>query len=58
MPGREAAAYQHLRKIYEEDGAMHTPRLLSRLRNLENCLALPADQRIPSPEEQPSSPSR
>lgn len=58
VPGREAAAYQHLRKIYEEDGAMHTPRLLSRLRNLENRLALPADQRIPSPEGQPSAPSR
>lgn len=56
VPGREASAYEHLRKIYEEEGALHTPRMLSRLRNLEDRLALPPERRIPSSGETLSPP--
>jgi hypothetical protein len=47
VPGRESRAYDLLRRIYEQETAMHTPRMLSRLRDLEKVLNMPSDRRIP-----------
>ena len=48
-PGRERLAYGHLRSIYLDEPAMHTPRMLSRLRDLEHRLNLPPAECIPDP---------
>ena len=45
-PGRERDAYVRLLALYREDQGMHTPALLSHLRELEEKLRIPSDQRV------------
>ena len=56
VPGREQRAYDLLRGIYEQESSMHTPRMLSRLRDLEKTLDIPSDWRIPGTTSGVTSP--
>ena len=57
-PGRERHAYESLRPIYLGEPAMHTPLMLSRLRDLEHRLGLSPEACIPDPVAVPSSSPR
>jgi hypothetical protein len=46
-PGREHEAYVQLRALYNQGEQERLPTLLRRLKELENKLDIPADQRIP-----------
>ena len=52
VPGRERDAYDRLAKLYKMGRNEHLPELLLRLKNLEDKLNIPPDQRIQfSPDE-------
>ena len=46
VPGREKEAYESLRALYDQGDKMRAPTLLSLLGQLEEKLAIPAEQRI------------
>jgi hypothetical protein len=48
VPGREREAYDLLLSLYHEGEKQRMPALLSKLRELEVKLSVPADQRIPA----------
>jgi tetratricopeptide (TPR) repeat protein len=48
--GREQAAYERLRQLYDEGEKERLPTLISRIKFLENKLDVSQDQRIPDPE--------
>ncbi len=54
-PGHEQEAYKELRALYLEGKEQRLPTLITKLRELENLLAIPASQRLISPSP-PSSP--
>src|SRR5260370_21220105 len=45
--GREREAYERLRQLYNEGEKERLPTLLTRLKFLENKLAIPQDERMP-----------
>jgi len=58
VPGREREAYDRLMALYRQGKKQQLPSLLARIRELENKLNIPADQRIPATVTGGSSPSR
>jgi hypothetical protein len=50
-PGREREAYGQLREIYLEGPLMRTPTIVTLLRELENTLEIPSDDRLMKREE-------
>ncbi len=50
-PGHEREAYTALRRLYDLGEKQRLPTLMTRLQYLERKLDIPADQRIPSPEQ-------
>lgn len=53
-PGREAEAYQLLVNLYREGSREHTPRLLERIKAMEDILKIPQEQRVYKPPGAPS----
>jgi hypothetical protein len=53
-PGREREAYGKLLRLHREGGARNAPTLLARLRELEEKLRIPEDQRIGREEANPA----
>jgi predicted Zn-dependent protease len=47
VPGREREAYAQLRALYDRGEQERLPTLIRRLKELENKLDIPPDQRIP-----------
>ena len=56
VPGREREAYDRLRSLYDEGQKERFPTLLGRLRELEEKLSIPKDQRIAPPAVESSVP--
>ncbi len=46
--GRESEAYDRLKFLYDADPANHVPGLIARLKEMEDKLGIPAENRIPS----------
>lgn len=46
--GREQEAYDTLKSLYDSDPANHVPSLIARLKEMEDKLGIPAENRIPS----------
>jgi len=58
VPGREREAYDRLMALYNLGKKQQVPSLLAKIRELENKLNIPADQRIPAAGVSGSQPSR
>lgn len=54
-PGREREAYELLKKLYLAGESQRLPTLITKLREMENSLDIPEDQRIPEPSPSPSN---
>ena len=58
VPGREREAYDTLMALYRQGKKQQVPSLLAKIRDLENKLNIPADQRIPPAGSPGATPSR
>jgi hypothetical protein len=58
VPGREREAYDTLMALYRQGKKQQVPSLLAKIRDLENKLNIPADQRIPPAGSPGGTPSR
>ena len=52
--GREQEAYERLRQLYDEGPQERLPTLIKRLKDLEEKLGIPQQQRIPEKENKPA----
>ena len=52
--GREQEAYERLRRLYDEGPQERLPTLIKRLKDLEEKLGIPQQQRIPEKENKPA----